>query len=168
MRTTDDGDLRLSRWVLQDWGVNSGNPHTQVLLALFRLTQYLQQTHPAAEALVRRPYWLISTVVMGVELPPRARVGPRLRMPHPHGIVVHGSVVMGSDCLLRQGVTIGSAASGRSEVPRLGDSIDLGAGSAILGDIDIGDGATIGALTVVTKSVAAGTTVVGATARVLE
>jgi putative colanic acid biosynthesis acetyltransferase WcaB len=168
MDTKDDSDLPFIRWVLQDWKVNSPNTESQCVLAMFRLTQYLQEKLPAVAALVKHPYRLITSVVMGVELPHSVRIGPRVRIPHPHGIVVHRSVVMGSDCVLRHGVTIGNKASNQVEVPRLGNGVILGAGSVVLGDVDIGDGVTIGALTVVTKSVPAGKTVIGNPARILK
>ena len=78
--------------------------------------------------------------------------------------------IIGSDCILRHGVTIGNKVDSfgnESPSPRLGDRVDLGAGCAVIGDIELGDGCCVGALAVVTKSVAAGTVVAGNPARLI-
>ena len=79
------------------------------------------------------------------------------------GCVIHAKAVVGPGCRFFQHVTIGSAWRGVSpgeRVPRVGRDV-------LLGDIDIGDGATIGANAVVTKTVPAGAVVVGVPGRVV-
>ena len=58
----------------------------------------------------------------GIELPHTAVIGRRLVIEHQHGIVVHGAVRMGDDCILRQGVTLGNKSLEKPhDAPRLGD-----------------------------------------------
>lgn len=87
------------------------------------------------------------------------------------GCVIHANAVVGPGCRFFQHVTIGSAWRGGvspgERVPRVGRDVLLGAGCVLLGDIDIGDGATIGANAVVTKTVPAGAVVVGVPGRVI-
>jgi putative colanic acid biosynthesis acetyltransferase WcaB len=119
---------------------------------------------------VTTPYWLITSLLLGFELPPTARIGPRLRVTHRNGIVVSHHATVGSDCQLRHGVTIGNKTdrTGREVgVARIGDDVDLGAGCAVIGDIQVGDHARIGALAVVTRSVPAWAVVAGNPGRVI-
>jgi serine O-acetyltransferase len=82
-------------------------------------------------------------------------------LPHPMGIVIHRSSVIGEDVVIGHQVTLG----GRDltgAAPRVEDGVYIGAGAKILGALRIGRGATVGANAVVTKDVPAAATVVGA------
>ena len=89
-------------------------------------------------------------------------------MPHPNGIVIHPNCKIGPNCLIFQQVTLGSNEGGiRTGVPTLGGSVDVGAGAKILGPINIGDNAMIGANAVVLTDVPANAVAVGIPARVI-
>lgn len=104
--------------------------------------------------------------VYGIELPYTVQLGRRVVIEHQGTIVIHGNAVIGDDCVLRQGVTLGNRYLERPfEAPTLGQRVNLGAGAKLLGNITIGDDAVIGANSVVLEDVAAGTTVVGIPAR---
>jgi serine O-acetyltransferase len=116
-----------------------------------------------------RMYWVIVyrfwSVVTGADIPLSTRLGGGLLIPHPCGIVIHCNVVIGPNCLIFQGVTIGTNRS--TKVPRLGGNVDVGSGAKILGDVTIGDHARIGANAVVLHDVPAGATAVGVPARIV-
>lgn len=104
--------------------------------------------------------------VYGIELPYSALIGRRVIFEHQHGIVVHGQTVIGDDCIIRQGVTLGLRRLDRmDDAPILGSGVNVGAGAKILGRIRVGDGAAIGANAVVLSDVAPGELVVGVPAR---
>lgn len=104
----------------------------------------------------------------GIELPYTARIGRRVVIEHQHGIVVHGMAVVGDDCILRHGVTLGNRSMDRPlEAPRLGDRVNVGAGAKVLGAVTVGDGAQIGANAVVRADVPAGALAVGIPARIV-
>ncbi len=106
--------------------------------------------------------------VYGIELPHTARIGRRVVFEHQHGIVVHGNSVIGDDCILRQGVTLGMRSMDRPhEAPVLGRGVNVGAGAKVLGPVRIGDGASIGANAVVLCDVPAGAMAVGVPAVVV-
>ena len=89
-------------------------------------------------------------------------------MPHPNGIVIHPNCKIGPNCLIFQQVTLGSNEAGMiTGVPTLGGSVDVGAGAKILGPINIGDNAVIGANAVVLADVPANAVAVGIPARVI-
>jgi serine O-acetyltransferase len=73
------------------------------------------------------------------------------------------AVSLGSRCHLISGVTIGMRTV--QAFPRIGDNVTISAGARVLGDIHVGDGATIGANAVVITNVPDGATMVGAPAR---
>lgn len=100
----------------------------------------------------------------GVSLPAACSVGKGLRIHHFGGIIFHPSVTMGENCTLYQGVTIGDrGGSGRAAV--IGNNVLIGAGAKVIGEITIGDDCVIGANVVVTKSMPAGSTALGAPCR---
>ena len=165
------GDASLLQWVRQDLRVNAGRPDAQLVLVWFRLAQWaLHHWGLLGRVAIGAPYLLSSSLVVGCELPAAARIGPRLRLYHPHGIVLSPHTTLGADCHLRHGVTIGNRTDrdGRDlGVATVGDDVDLGAGCAIIGDVHVGDHARVGALALVAKSVPAWSVVVGNPARVL-
>ncbi|MDB4974765.1 MAG: cysE 1 [Myxococcaceae bacterium] len=104
----------------------------------------------------------------GIELPYSAKIGRRVIFEHQHGIVVHGETVIGDDCIIRQGVTLGIRSMERlTEAPVLGRGVNVGAGAKIIGPVNVGDGAAIGANAVVLKDVPAGALAIGVPAHLV-
>lgn len=104
----------------------------------------------------------------GVHISDGATIGLGIRFPHPTGIVIGEGVVIGSDCVIYQNVTIGGAIVGDSAAhryPRLGSCVTVFAGAAIIGQLTVGDGTTIGANSVVRTDTEPGSVVVGVPAR---
>jgi putative colanic acid biosynthesis acetyltransferase WcaB len=160
----------FKEWILQDWQANAGRTDARFVVVAFRIAQFLCRRYPLLYDLYKVPYWLILSAVLGIELPAQITIGKRLQIWHAHAIIINIHAVIGDDCILRHGVTIGNQGSGDEDnpgVPRLGNGVNLGCGCAVLGDIDLADNVTVGALTVVTKSVPAGKVIVGSPARIL-
>jgi serine O-acetyltransferase len=114
-------------------------------------------------------YWLLFRIVetfTGISLPHEAQIGGGLRIHHFGNIFINPSVVMGRNCTLRHGVTIGNRVAD-GPVPFIGDDVEFGAYAQVLGGVRIGNGAKIGAMTVVLKDVPNGCTVVGNPARII-
>jgi serine acetyltransferase len=151
-------------WLFQDWETNAPAMKPRVLLVFFRLAQ--RPPRGLAKP-IRLAYRLFSDWMLGIELHWQTPTGPRLRIDHGHGLVVHPDAVLGSDVRLRHGITVGNDRVGGG-VPRIGDGVDFGAGVVVLGDIDVGAGAILGANAVVLKDVPPGATMVGIPARALE
>lgn len=114
-------------------------------------------------------YWLLFRVIetaTGVSLPKSARIGPGLRIWHFGGIFIHPDAVIGANCTLRQGVTIGNRRPG-GQVPVIGDNVELGAYAQVLGGVRVGDNCRIGAMSVLLQDLPDGATAVGAPARII-
>lgn len=105
---------------------------------------------------------------LGISIPCTTRIGPGLFIGHFGGIVVNADAVIGSNCNLSQGVTIGQSNRGaRAGTPTLGDNVYVGPNAAIIGGINVGSCVAVGANAVVTKDVADHAVVGGIPARVL-
>ena len=111
----------------------------------------------------------IGRMLTGIEIHPAARIGRRLIIDHGMGVVIGETAEVGDDVYLYHQVTLGGTSSERGKRhPTVGNGVIVGAGAKILGAIDIGDNARIGANAVVVQPVAAGETVVGIPARPVE
>lgn len=114
-------------------------------------------------------YWVSHRFVetlTGISIPKSVVIGPGLRIWHFGNIIVHGDSVIGANCTLRHGVTIGNREEG-GPTPVLEDDVELGAYAQVLGGVRIGRGAKVGAMTVVLCDVPAGATAVGVPARII-
>lgn len=104
----------------------------------------------------------------GIELPYSAQLGRRVVIEHQSCIVIHGDCVIGDDCIIRQGVTMGNRYLDHPfDAPKLGKRVNVGAGAKLFGNITIGDDANIGANAVVLIDVPPGATAVGIPAKVI-
>lgn len=104
----------------------------------------------------------------GVEIHPAAQIGRRLFIDHAMGVVIGETTVIGDDCTLYQGVTLGGTGNETGKRhPTLGDNVTVGSGAKVLGNIHIGDNVRIGGNSVVVKDVPPDSTVVGVPGRVV-
>lgn len=104
----------------------------------------------------------------GIELPYSAKLGRRVIIEHQSCIVIHGDCVIGDDCIIRQGVTLGNRYLDQPfDAPKLGSRVNVGAGAKIFGNVTIGDDANIGANAVVLCDVPVGATAVGIPAKII-
>ncbi|MCU7853511.1 MAG: serine O-acetyltransferase [Candidatus Thiodiazotropha sp. (ex Monitilora ramsayi)] len=98
----------------------------------------------------------------GIEIHPGAVIGRRFFIDHGMGVVIGETAVIGDDCTLYHGVTLGGTSWQKGKRhPTLSNNVVVGAGAKVLGPILIGEGARIGSNSVVVKDVPTGATVVG-------
>ncbi len=103
----------------------------------------------------------------GIEIHPGARIGRRFFIDHGAGVVIGETAEIGDDVLLYQGAVLGGTTRKKGKRhPTVGNSVVIGTGAVVLGNITIGDGARIGSGSVVVNSVPPGATVVGIPGRV--
>ncbi|MFT3943284.1 MAG: serine O-acetyltransferase [Ancrocorticia sp.] len=115
--------------------------------------------------LFRLPARLFSQAVRnftGIEIHPGAQIGPRLFIDHGMGVVIGETAIIGKDCMLYHGVTLGGTSlEAKKRHPTLGNNVVVGAGAKVLGPIMIGDDARIGANAVVVRDMPPHHTAVG-------
>ncbi|WP_181692416.1 serine O-acetyltransferase [Natronomonas sp. LN261] len=98
----------------------------------------------------------------GIEIHPAAEIGRRLFIDHGAGVVIGETAEVGDDVLLYHGVTLGGDSMRREKRhPTLGDGVTVGASATLLGDIVVGEAASVGAGSVVVEDVPPGVTVTG-------
>jgi serine O-acetyltransferase len=110
----------------------------------------------------------INRFLTGIEIHPGAKIGRRFFIDHGAGVVIGETAEIGNDVLLYQGVVLGGTTLKKGKRhPTIGNNVVMGSGAVALGAITIGDGAKVGAGSVVVKSVPPGATVVGIPGRVM-
>lgn len=118
---------------------------------------------------LRVPARVLSNVVRtatGTEIHPGATIGRRFFIDHGMGVVIGETAEIGDDVMLYQGVTLGGRTLNKGKRhPTLGSGITVGAGAKILGAVELGDGAQVGANSVVVKDVPAQHVATGIPAR---
>ncbi len=169
LETTSNGELitvaadqppGLLAQIHEDWHCN-GRDWTRPgfrALAVHRFGVWRMKLKPR---IVRMPFSFLYNRLYryvrnhySIELYYTVTVGRRVVIGHQGAIVFHDRAEIGDECVIRQGVTLGASSHHRAwEAPTLGSGVQVGAGAMILGDIDIGDGAAIGANVVVTCDV---------------
>ena len=153
--------------ILQDWEANRGNWKSRSALLLYRAAQTVRSQSPLLRLLgapVVALYVLYVEWALGIELNLKSKIGPGLRLYHGTGLVIHEAAVLGSNCALRHCTTIGMK-NGPADCPSIGNNVDIGSNSVVVGSIRIGDNAVIGAGSVVLHDVAPGDVVAGTPAR---
>jgi putative colanic acid biosynthesis acetyltransferase WcaB len=160
--------------VFQDWSANPNSLKSRLVLAFFRLTQVLAMHSSIISRLLgglsNVLYTIVVQWIMGIEIPPSVLAGKGLQLFHGVGLVVHPDSVLGDGCILRHCTTIGSKGiTGLSAqvAPVLGDYVDVGCNSVIIGPISVGNQAVIGAGSVIVHDVPAYTVVCGNPGKVI-
>lgn len=135
-------------------------------LRLHRLAHFLWQRKLRLTA---RLLSHVNRFLTGVEIHPGARIGRRFFLDHGMGVVIGETAEIGDDVLMYQGVVLGGTSlEKKKRHPTIENSVVIGAAAILLGPITLGEGARVGANSVVVKSVPPGATVVGVPGRVVE
>jgi len=147
--TVDGGRLRKTIGCIRTPGIHA--------MAVFRFGHRLLGL-PLLLRIVLDPVYLVANALVkmawGIEIPRAAMIGPGLYIGHFGGIIVSSAAVIGENCNISHGVTIGAAGTRqRGGVPRIGNNVYIGPGAKVFGRITIGNNVKIGANCVVHKDV---------------
>lgn len=137
----------------------------------FRIASFLN----TRQGLVARAFlqlvkviYFINQRITGIQLPIGTRIDSGLRFFHYNCIVIAYSVVIGKNCSIHQGVTIGRVFAGLKEgVPTIGNNVVIFPGAKVIGNIRIGDNVVIGANAVVIDNVPSNSVVAGSPAKIV-
>ncbi|MGN0443989.1 MAG: serine O-acetyltransferase EpsC [Acutalibacteraceae bacterium] len=103
-----------------------------------------------------------------IEIHPGAQIGRRFFIDHGTGVVIGETAVIGDDCTIYQGVTLGGTGKDKGKRhPTLGNNVMVGAGAKVLGPFKVGDNSNIAAGSVVLSEIPENSTAVGSPARVV-
>ena len=111
----------------------------------------------------------VSRFFTQIEIHPGAVIGKNLLIDHGCGVVIGETAIVGDNCTIYQGVTLGGTGkeSGKRH-PTIGNNVFIGSGAKILGNINIGDNVKIGANSVVLKDIPPNSTAVGIPAKIIK
>lgn len=105
----------------------------------------------------------------GIEIHPAAQIGKGLFIDHGCAVVIGETTVIGDNCTIYQGVTLGGTGKHEGKRhPTIGSNVMIGAGAKVLGPVVIGDNVKIAAGAVVLKDIPADSTAVGIPARIVK
>lgn len=137
---------------------------------LFHHTYYSIKI-PVLRPLLLGVFYLASKMIeilTGIYLPGRCQIGSGLHISHFGGIILNTQSSLGENCNISQGMTIGVKHAGKyAGVPKIGNRVYIGPNAILIGGIEIGDDAAIGAGAVVTKPVPPRAVMVGNPARII-
>lgn len=166
---SEGGTLRGAADLRQAVRVLLVKPGVQALL-LYRLYRWLHERglRLLPEILARLNYFLT-----GAEIDPGAEIGPGCRIWHTAGVTIGRGVKIGRDVWILHNVTLGGRGAspfdpGEEGYPRVGDGAILYTGVTVLGNVEIGPGAVIGAHSLVLDDVPAGSLAYGVPAKVVK
>lgn len=104
-----------------------------------------------------------------IEIHPGAQIGKNLLIDHGSGVVIGETTIIGDNCTIYQGVTLGGTGKEKGKRhPTIGNNVFIGSGAKVLGNITIGDNVKIGANSVVLKNIPQNSTAVGIPAKVIK
>lgn len=104
----------------------------------------------------------IIEVITGISIPASVQIGHSFYIGHFGGIILNGKAIIGKNCNISQGVTIGiSGLENRRGVPIIGDNVYIGANAIVAGKITVSDNVLIGACSLVNSDVAANSVMLG-------
>ncbi|WP_310556198.1 serine acetyltransferase [Flavobacterium sp.] len=107
-------------------------------------------------------------IITGISIPASAKIGHSFYIGHFGGIIFNANTVIGNNCNVSQGVTIGiSGLNNRRGVPSIGNNVYIGANSVIAGKISIGDNVLIGACSLVNRTIEENAVVSGVPVQVI-
>jgi serine O-acetyltransferase len=134
-------------------------------MTLHRIAHWL---HKKKVPLLPKMIYVLQYLVANSMVPPSVQIGPGTIFAYRGiGLVIHKRSVIGANCTIGQGITIGGR-SKQYEVPVIGDNVYMGPGCRILGPIKIGDNVIIGPNSVVLHDVPSNSIVVGIPGKVIK
>ena len=137
-------------------------------MTIFRLTQHYRRKNRMLFYFFF--LWLRRLKIKyGFDISYRTQIGKGLYIGHFGNIVIHGDAVIGENCNISQGMTIGVSNYGEKKgVPTIGNHVFIGPNAGVFGNITIGNNVTIGANAVVTENIADGKTILPSKMTVLD
>jgi serine O-acetyltransferase len=140
-------------------------PGVQALI-LHRLAHFLWSIKLK---LIARIFSHLARILTGLEIHPGAQIGRRFFIDHGMGVVIGETAIIGDDCTLYHGVTLGGTTWKKGKRhPTLKNNVVIGAGAKVLGPITLGNNSKVGSNAVVVTDIPNDSTAVGIPAKIIE
>jgi serine O-acetyltransferase len=119
--------------------------------------------------LIARIFSHLARILTGIEIHPGAQIGRRFFIDHGMGVVIGETAIIGDDCTLYHGVTLGGTTWKKGKRhPTLKDNVVIGAGAKVLGPITLGNNSKVGSNAVVVTDIPNDSTAVGIPAKIIK
>ncbi|WP_121355346.1 serine O-acetyltransferase [Flavisolibacter nicotianae] len=129
---------------------------------LFFFRMVVKYKRNSVQGLIARYFYHRYTFKYGIQIPKEVKIGGGLHLPHFGGIVFNSRSVIGSDCTILQGVTLGNTKRGKNKgAPTLGNHVYIGPGAVVVGNITVGNNVMIAANSFVNFDVPSNSIVIG-------
>jgi len=162
----------MFNYLFQDWKANKYSIKGKFILLLWRFFSLLNSKK--VTRIVFYPlifiYKILVEWILGIEINLNAKIGKNFRLFHGQSSVINGTTTIGENCLVRNGITIGSKIMDDGTITKaanIGNNVEIGSNSVIIGDINIGDNVVIGTGSVVVKDIPDNVIVGGNPARII-
>lgn len=166
--------MRIRQYIYQDRQANLSNPTKgKYIVIMLRIAQLIvrKKTTKVLFFWYLIFYRVVVEWFMSVEISWNTDIGTGFQIWHGSGLVIHPKTIIGRNCAIRQCTTIGVKnnlnGSDHVQAPIIGDGVDIGCNTVIIGDISIGNNVIIGAGSVVIKSIVDHAVVAGNPSRVI-
>lgn len=156
--------------IISDLKENKKNIKSIFILVLFRISNYFAKKNFIFRIIglpVRIFYKFIVEWIMGIEIPEKLTIGKSIKLFHGQGLVINPKCIIGDNITLRHNITIGNSKE-NSPCPIIGNNVNIGSNSVIIGNIKIGDNVIIGAGSVVIKNVPNNAVIAGVPAKIIK
>jgi len=150
----------------EDFLSNRNNSKGLLFIMVFRFCSFFAKKkipkpfNYIIKLIIELPYTIIVQWLLNIDIPCTTKIGKGFQLYHGQGTVINSKCVIGDYVKIRQNITIGNSKK-NGKCPTIGNHVDIGSNSVIIGEIVVGDNVNIGALTLVNKDVTANATVVG-------
>jgi len=155
--------------IFQDWKANNGNIKGKIVLMSYRIVRLVRYNY----FLLVFFFWLLPLYVLfvewilGIEIRWFTKIGENTQLWHGQSLVINPGAQIGSGCILRHCTTIGNKGTDK-RCPEIGNNVDIGSNTCIIGPIKIGDNVVIGAGSVIVKDIPPNCVVVGNPGKIIK
>lgn len=149
---------------------NKKNFKGLLFIIFFRISNYIQSSNFFVKLIgipFRLFYKFFFRWLLGIDIPDNTSIGKGFMVYHGQSLIIHGDCNIGNNVLVRHNTTIGQAKS-NGKSPSIGDNVEIGANSVIIGGITIGNDSVIAAGSVVVKDVPSNVIVAGNPSRIIK
>ncbi|MGL3001252.1 serine O-acetyltransferase [Flavobacterium sp. RSSB_23] len=162
----------MFKYLVQDWRANKYSVKGRFIMFLFRLFSALNRQRYVRIFLFPLIflYRVVVEWLIGIEINLNAKIGCNFQIFHGQSTVINATTIIGKNCLIRNSVTIGSkklSDGTNTKAATIGNNVEIGSNSVIIGDIIIGDNVVIGAGSVVIKDVPSNCVIGGNPAKII-